>query len=112
MNEMLRQIPARIKELREILEFTPEVAAAHLNIPVAEYLELEEGKKDIPISILYEIASFLNVDMTVLLTVFTIYMAPTAIGMRKRCGRDWVRLPPLAWSIHTWSWSAPNATWD
>ncbi|MDR1700253.1 MAG: XRE family transcriptional regulator [Lachnoclostridium sp.] len=68
MNEALQQIPIRIKELREILEISPEKAAEHLKISVGEYQGLEEGKQDIPISILYEISILLGVDMTVLLT--------------------------------------------
>ncbi len=68
MNEALQQISGRIRELREILEITPERIAEYLKIPVENYQEFEEGKIDIPISVLYEISSFLGVDMTVLLT--------------------------------------------
>ena len=68
MKEKLQQITARIRELREILELTPETVAAHLHIPVGEYREFEEGVQDIPISVLYEIAALFGVDMTVLLT--------------------------------------------
>jgi transcriptional regulator with XRE-family HTH domain len=68
MNEKVQQISVRISELREILEITPETVAAHLQISTEEYLRYEEGKHDIPISVLYEIAALMGVDMTVLLT--------------------------------------------
>ncbi len=68
MKEKLQQIPERIRELREILELTPETLAAHLHITIEEYRGFEEGKLDIPISMLYEIAALFGVDMTVLLT--------------------------------------------
>ena len=68
MNEKLQQISERIRELRMILELTPETVAAHLRISVGEYLGFEEGVQDIPISVLYEIAALFGVDMTVLLT--------------------------------------------
>jgi len=67
MKEKLQQIPARIKELREILELTPETVAAHLRLSTDEYRGFEDGKHDIPISVLYEIAALLGVDLTVLL---------------------------------------------
>ena len=68
MKEKLQQIPKRIRELREILELTPEAVAAYLNISIEEYWGYEENEQDIPISVLYEIAALFGVDMTVLLT--------------------------------------------
>jgi transcriptional regulator with XRE-family HTH domain len=68
MNGKLQQIPERIRELRDILELTPETVAAHLRISIEEYRGFENGEQDIPISVLYEIAALFGVDMTVLLT--------------------------------------------
>ena len=68
MNEKLLQISARIRELREILELTPESVAEHLRISAGEYQGYENGEHDIPISVMYEIAALFGVDMTVLLT--------------------------------------------
>lgn len=68
MNDALLQIPARIKELREILDVSVEEMAEKLNIPPAQYVGFEDGTRDIPISTLYEIAAILNTDPTVLLT--------------------------------------------
>lgn len=68
MNSELMQIPKRIKELREILDITPEIMADNLGIGLEEYKKFETGEKDIPISTLYELAILLETDITVLLT--------------------------------------------
>ncbi len=68
MNEALLQIPARIKELREIMEIPLTKMAERLHVTTEEYMELETGVKDIAIGTLYEIASILQTDPTVLLT--------------------------------------------
>lgn len=66
-NELL-QISARIKELREILEISPQEVAEKLGCSVEHYFEYENGTADIPISVLYELAAILDTDFTVLLT--------------------------------------------
>jgi len=68
MHENLAQIPGRIKELREILEISALDMARETAIPLETYLKYEAGELDIPISVLYKIASHLGVDATVLLT--------------------------------------------
>ena len=62
------QIAARIRELRDILEYSSVDVAAKLNISEQEYLDFENNVKSIPISTLYELADLFNVDFTVLLT--------------------------------------------
>ena len=64
----LKNIPVRIKELREILEIEPQDMANQLGVSLINYLSFESGEQDIPISTLYEIASILNVEFTTLLT--------------------------------------------
>lgn len=68
MKEKLHQIPERIKEMREILDLTPEAVAEYLHISIEEYQSFENGNTDIPISILYEIAAMFGINTTVLLT--------------------------------------------
>lgn len=68
MSKDIKMIPARIRELREILEINPEEMAKKLGITVQEYYAYESGQSDISISALYEIAAILNVDFSVLLT--------------------------------------------
>jgi len=62
------QIPGRIKELREILDISAMDMAGDIDVPMNTYLNYEEGKLDIPISVLYKISARLGVDATVLLT--------------------------------------------
>lgn len=68
MNEQIAQIALRIKELREILEISPEDLAARVGISAAEYKSYESAESDIPIGVLYAVAAELNVDATELLT--------------------------------------------
>lgn len=68
MDDNLRQISSRIKELREILDLTTADMAAGIAVPEKTYTDYESGKLDIPISVLYKIAAALKTDPTVLLT--------------------------------------------
>jgi transcriptional regulator with XRE-family HTH domain len=61
-------IPERIKELREDEEMSAIDLARDIGINAEDYKRYESGELDIPISVLYKIASVLHVDPTVLLT--------------------------------------------
>ena len=56
MNEKMKEIGLRIKELRELSDISAQGMADHLKIPLETYQEYEDGKKDIPASILFEIS--------------------------------------------------------
>lgn len=68
MQEKIKQIADRIRELREVSGVSPEDLAAELHIPAGQYRECESGGADIPVSLLYGIATRFNVELTVLLT--------------------------------------------
>lgn len=68
MNEQIAQISARIKELREILDISPEDAAIKAGVDVDVYNSYESAEADIPIGVLYKLATEFGVDPTVLLT--------------------------------------------
>ena len=68
MSEQILQISIRIKELRQICEYTVEQAARAAGVTAEEYLDYEEGRADIPISVLYALAGFYNVELTTILT--------------------------------------------
>jgi len=68
MLEKIREIAARIRDLREITGLTTAAMAADLGLPVSEYEAYEQGSVDVPASRLWEIANRLHVDMTDLLT--------------------------------------------
>jgi quercetin dioxygenase-like cupin family protein len=64
----IESIAARIRELREISNFSIEETAELLNIAVDEYTAYENGSMDIPIGFLNSFANKFNVDLTELLT--------------------------------------------
>jgi transcriptional regulator with XRE-family HTH domain len=68
MQEKIREVAARIRELRENLGVSVETMADHLKVSAVTYADYEKGESDIPASILFGIAHKLNVDMAVLLT--------------------------------------------
>ncbi len=68
MRKQMREIASRIVELREISDLSAEEMAANLKLPVETYLAYENAEVDFPVSVLYEIASQLKVDLTELLT--------------------------------------------
>ena len=68
MNEQIRQIAQRMKELREILEIPAEELAAQVGIGAEQYRAYEDATDEIPISTLYAVAGVLGVDPTELLT--------------------------------------------
>ncbi|HMK45685.1 MAG TPA: cupin domain-containing protein [Methanocella sp.] len=68
MQEKIKEVAARVKELREILEISQESLSAYLRISPDIYRKYENGEEDIPASILYEISRKLGVEMSVLLT--------------------------------------------
>lgn len=68
MSDHIKQIAARIKDLREISEIPIEALCQEFNIPIETYREYESGNTDIPIGFLYELANKFNVELTAILT--------------------------------------------
>jgi transcriptional regulator with XRE-family HTH domain len=68
MSERIRQIAARIRELREIAGIPVDELAKEFKISVETYAEYESGNVDIPVSFLYEIAGKFKVELTAILT--------------------------------------------
>ncbi len=68
MPEKIRNIAARVRELREIAGISPETLALEFEIHRETYLEYESGNVDIPVSLLYKVAHRFNVELTDLLT--------------------------------------------
>ncbi len=63
-----QEIGARLRELREVSDYTIEELAAELNISPEVYASYEENGKDVPISIIYEISQKFKVDFTEIIT--------------------------------------------
>jgi mannose-6-phosphate isomerase-like protein (cupin superfamily) len=74
MQEKIREIATRIRDLREVSQITAADMAKHLGLPLNAYQGYEDGTDDIPASLLCEVASRLQVDLGVLLTGETPHM--------------------------------------
>jgi transcriptional regulator with XRE-family HTH domain len=68
MQERIKEVAGRVKELRDILEISTDDMSEYLRMSPEQYLKYENGKEDIPASILYEISRKLGVEMSILLT--------------------------------------------
>jgi quercetin dioxygenase-like cupin family protein len=97
MNENQAQIPGRIKELREILDISAMDMAADIHVPYETYGKYESGEADIPISVLFNIATRLGTDVTVLITGEGPRMASAAV-CRKGKGVQVERYPGYEFS--------------
>jgi transcriptional regulator with XRE-family HTH domain len=67
MTEQIKQIAARIKEIREISGISAETLASKLGIPAALFLNYESGNTDIPVGIIFEISEIFNIELSVML---------------------------------------------
>ncbi len=67
MNE-INEIGARLRELREVSDYTLQQLAGELGLPEDVYRGYEEDGKDIPISVIYEVANKFGVDFTEIVT--------------------------------------------
>ncbi len=65
--EPINEIAARIRELREVCDYTVEQLASELGLTVEQYAGYEQNG-DFPISVIYEIANKFNVDFNELIT--------------------------------------------
>ncbi len=65
--ENINEIAARIRELREVCDYTQEKLAAELGVDPQAYAGFEENG-DFPISVIYEIANKFGVDFNELVT--------------------------------------------
>lgn len=68
LQEEIKQIAVRIKELREIFEVSEEEMAEELGIELELYQRYEGGTEDIPVGILSQIAHRFDVELSTLLT--------------------------------------------
>jgi len=62
------EISARLRELREVSDYTIEQLAEELDLDADVYRSYEENGKDIPISVIYAVANKFGVDFTEIVT--------------------------------------------
>lgn len=67
MTTDIKQIGERIKGLRDALDLSPHEMAHRLEVDTNDYLQFEEGEKDISVSFLQRIEREFNVDMGTLM---------------------------------------------
>ncbi len=91
MNEKIKEIAARVQELRELSEVSAAQMAKLLQVSLETYQGYERGEIDIPASILLNIAQHLNVDMSLLLTgeaprmrIFTVTRKGKGVHVERR----------------------------
>jgi transcriptional regulator with XRE-family HTH domain len=91
MQEKIKEIASRVRELRELSEISVEKMAEYLQVSKEIYEKYENGTEDIPASILFEIAHRLQVDMATLLTgeeprmnVFTLTRSGKGVSVERR----------------------------
>lgn len=68
MEEQLKQIAARVREMRQLLDMTPEEGAQASGISPHKYRQLESGEIDIPVSVLHKLAKAFDIEVTTLLS--------------------------------------------
>lgn len=68
MNEQIHEISSRIREMREISEYSVEFMAKELGISTQVYENYEKSGENIPISALYHMANLFKVDMSEIIT--------------------------------------------
>jgi len=68
MEEQIRKIAERLREMRDVLGISLEEAAATCDLTSLQYQEIESGHTDIPVSILHRMSLKFNIDLTTLLT--------------------------------------------
>ena len=66
--EQVEMVSLRIRELREIFDYDTAYVAEKTGIPVGQYEQYEKSGEDIPISVLYKLASIYKVEMSELLS--------------------------------------------
>ena len=91
MQETIREIATRIREMRDLRNLTGDEMASCLGITPGQYARYEEGIEDIPASVLYGIAQRLEMDMSTLLTgenprmnVFTVTRRDQGVRVDRR----------------------------
>jgi len=64
----IREIAMRIKELREICDYSQEEIASRLGISLELYSSYEKSGEDIPINVIYQLSKIYKVDFSEILT--------------------------------------------
>ncbi len=98
----IRQIPERIRDLREILDITPEQMAVETGLSVEQYLACEAGEVDLSISFIHKCALRFGVDVSDIiegkspnLRTLSVVRAGNGTRVDRRSEFDYTNLAPL-----------------
>ena len=98
----IRQIPDRIRDLREILDITPEQMAVETGLTVEQYLACEAGDVDLSISFIHKCALRFGVDVSDIiegkspnLRTLSVVRAGNGTRVDRRSEFDYTNLAPL-----------------
>jgi quercetin dioxygenase-like cupin family protein/DNA-binding XRE family transcriptional regulator len=101
MQEHIRRVAARVRELREIAGVPAEELARELRVSGEEYRAFEGGGADIPLGILCAIAARFNVELSALLTgeqprlhVYSVVRAGKGPSVERRTEHRYQSLAP------------------
>ncbi len=101
MENKLKELAARIKELREISGLTEQQMAQKTGISVEQYTELEKGENDFGFTFIYKCSQIFNVDMKDILegespslSSFTITRKGEGLPIARRTGFVYNNLAP------------------
>ncbi|MCL2517349.1 MAG: AMP-binding protein [Oscillospiraceae bacterium] len=101
MENQVKLIAGRIKELRQITNKTPEQMAAVTNMTVEDYLKSEEGENDFSFTFVHNCAKVFGVDITEIITgenaklqSFTIVRKDEGVQLERRKGFKYTHLAP------------------
>lgn len=67
MNQQIRQIADRLKGLRDALDIESSEMAEICGIPHSDYLAVESGEVDIPVSLLHRISQYYKIELSILM---------------------------------------------
>ena len=91
MQDKIREIAGRVRELRELSDVSVKEMAEYLKVSDEMYQKYESGIEDIPASLLFEISHKLHVDMATLLTgeeprmnIFTLTRDGKGVSVERR----------------------------
>lgn len=91
MIDDIKQVAARIREIREIKGVSAESLADRLSLPLETYLRYENGDSDIPLGVLFNIANHFQIELSSLITgeepklhVYTIVRSGKGVKVERR----------------------------
>ena len=70
----MKNIGARMETLRNDMNLTPQAVSSYLDIPTEELLDMENGKKNITLSVLNKLCSLFGCSESYLLCMNRIYL--------------------------------------